>query len=85
MNFCTLNFSGKQKIATPLGTIPSTDEKIVAQADVKFLASTVESLIVEFDQEKFEEFLSSGSKSPKAKQYHKVSSGLALKSLQRLL
>ena len=46
MNFCTLNFSGKQKIATPLGTILSTDEKIVAQADVKILGSTVESLIV---------------------------------------
>jgi len=35
----------------------------------------VESLVVEFDQEKFEEFLSSGSSSPKAIwQHHKVSS-----------
>ena len=34
----------------------------------------VESLIIEFDQAKYEEFLSSGSKSPRARQYHKVSS-----------
>ena len=53
-------------MATPLGTIFSTDEKIVAQTDVKFLGSMVESLVVEFNQERFEEFLSSGSKSLKA-------------------
>ena len=35
----------------------------------------VESLIVEFDQAKYEEFLSSDSKSPRARQYRKVSSG----------
>ena len=35
----------------------------------------VESLIVEFDQAKYEEFCSSGSKSPRARQYRKVSSG----------
>ena len=35
----------------------------------------VESLIVELDQAKYEEFLSSGSKSPRARQYRKVSSG----------
>ena len=51
---------------TPLGTDFSTDEKIVAQDDVKFLGSTVESLVVEFDQKRFEEFLYAGSKSPKA-------------------
>ena len=52
-------------MATPLVTVFSTDEKVVAQADLKFIGSTVKSLIVEFDQEKFEEFLSSGSISPK--------------------
>ena len=36
---------------------------------------TVESLVVEFDQAKYEEFLSFGSKSPRARQYRKVSSG----------
>jgi len=34
----------------------------------------VESLIVEFDQANYEEFLSSGFKSPRARQYRKVSS-----------
>ena len=38
------------------------------------MGKMVESLIVEFDQAKYEEFLSSGSKSPKARQYRKVSS-----------
>jgi len=60
---------------TPLGTSFSTDENAMAQADVRLLRKTVESLVVEFDLEKFEEFLSSGSASPKAmRQYHKVSS-----------
>ena len=35
----------------------------------------VESLVVESDQAKYEEFLSFGSKSPRARQYRKVSSG----------
>ena len=62
-------------MVTPLGTIFSTDEKAVAQADVRLIESTFESLVIEFDQEKFEEFLSSGSKSPKVtQQYHIVSS-----------
>ena len=33
----------------------------------------IESLIVEFDQAKYQEFLSSGSKSPRARQYRKIS------------
>jgi len=53
-------------MATPLGTFFSTDENAMAQADVKLIGSTVESFVVEFDQEKFEEFLFSGSKSSKA-------------------
>jgi len=39
------------------------------------MGKMVESLVVEFDQTKYEEFLSSGSKSPRARQYRKVSSG----------
>ena len=39
------------------------------------MENIVESLIVEFDQAKYEEFLSYGSKSPRARQYRKVSSG----------
>ena len=61
-------------MATPLGIIFSTDEKAVAQANLKLLRSTVESL-VKFDQEKFEQLLSSGSISPKAmRKYRKVPS-----------
>jgi len=37
------------------------------------MGKTVESLIMEFDQAKYEDFLSSGSKSPRARQYRKVS------------
>ena len=61
-------------MATPLGTTFSTDEQVVAQGDVTYMGKIVESLVVEFDQAKYEEFLSSGSKSPRARQYHKVSS-----------
>ena len=63
-------------MATLLETIFSTDEKIVAQADVKFLGSMIELLVIKLDQENFEEFLSSDSKSPKATWQHcKVSFG----------
>ena len=41
-------------MATPLGIFFSTDEKAVAQADFKMIESTIESLFVEFDKEKFE-------------------------------
>jgi len=51
---------------TPLRTTFSTDENAVAQADVQLLGKMVEFLIIEFDQGKFEEFLYSGSASPKA-------------------
>jgi len=47
----------------------------VAQCDISFMRKTVESLVMEFDQAKYEEFLSSGSKSPRvARQYRRVSS-----------
>ena len=48
----------------------------MAQGDVLYKGKTVESLIVEFDQAKYEEFLSSGSKSPKARAYRRVSTGI---------
>ena len=48
-------------MATLLGIIFSTNEKDIAQADLKLLRSTVELLVVEFDTEKFEQLLSSGS------------------------
>jgi len=61
-------------MATPLGTTFSTDEQVMAQGDVNFMGKTVESLVIEFDLVKHEEFLSFGSKSPRvARQYRKVS------------
>ena len=62
-------------MTTPLEGVFSTDEKVVAQADLKLLGSAVQSLVVKFNQEKFEQLLSSSSISPKSTQeYHKVSS-----------
>ena len=62
-------------MVTPLGTTFLTDEQVAVQGDVNFMRKTVESLVVQFDQAKYEEFLSSGSKSPRvAQQYHRVSS-----------
>ena len=43
---------------TLLGTSFSINENAVAQADVQLLGKTVESLVIEFDQGKFEKFLS---------------------------
>ena len=62
-------------MAIPLGISFSTDEQVVAQGNVTYMEKMVESLIMEFDQAKYEELLSSGSKSPRARQYRKVSSG----------
>ena len=70
-------FSDKQEMATPLGITFSTDEQVVAQGDVTCMGKTVESLVVEFDQTKYEEFLSSNSESPRAQQYRKVSSEIS--------
>ena len=73
-------------MVTLLGTAFSTDENVVAQANVQLLGKTVESVILEFDQGKFEEFLSLGSASPKAmRSIAKSLLRLALESLQRLL
>ena len=47
-------------MATPLGTTFSTDEKEVSQRDNKAIGSFAEQLVIEFDQVKYEEFLSKG-------------------------
>ena len=62
-------------MATLLGTTFVTDEHIVAQDDILRKGKMVESLVVEFDQAKYEEFLSSGSKSPKTRVCRRVSTG----------
>jgi len=70
---------------TPLGTTFVTDEQVVAQGDVIYKGKMVESLVVEFDQTKYEEFLSSGSKSPKARAYRRVSTGIYLEVRSEIL
>ena len=68
-------------MATPLGITFSTDEQVVAQGDVTYMGKTVESLVVEFDQAKYKEFLSFGSKTPRVRRYRRSPRGLTLKSL----
>ena len=61
-------------MATPLGMNYFTDEEMVAQSDTELLGSTVESLMVEFDQGRYEKLLSMGSTSPKCtRRFRKVS------------
>ena len=60
-------------MTTLLGTTFSTDEQVMVQGDVTFMGRTVESLVVKFIQAKYEEILSSESKSPRERQYRKVS------------
>ena len=52
-------------MTTPLETTFFTDKQVVVQGDITFMRKMVESLVMKFDQAKYEEFLSSGSKSPK--------------------
>jgi len=60
-------------MATPLEIDFSTDEKVVAQAEVKLIGSTVESITIEWPRE-VEKLLSSGSTRPKSmRKFRKVS------------
>ena len=72
-------------MATPLGTTFVTDEQVVAQGDVLYKGKMVESLVVEFDQAKYEEFLSSGSRSPKARACRRVSTRICPKIRSEIL
>ena len=73
-------------MSTLLGTTFLTDEQVVTQGDVNFMGKTVESLVVEFDQAKYEEFLFLALRAPK---WHgntaRSPQRFALKSLRRLL
>ena len=51
----------RNKIATPLGTFFSTNEKIVSQHEDQALEATTKPLVISFDQEKFKEILSQGA------------------------
>ena len=63
------------QVMSPCAKTCSSVEKVIPSgvAISYLMGKVVESLIVEFDQIKYEEFLSSGSKSPRARQYRKVS------------
>ena len=73
-------------MTTPLGTVFSTDKKTIVQADLRLFVSTIESLVVEFDQVKSNSF---SPQAPLAPNQHcstaKFLRRLALRSLQRLL
>ena len=52
------------KMATPLGSAFSTDEIVVSQCDNKSVGDDVEILVIEFNQDKFEEMISQDGSSP---------------------
>ena len=54
----------KNERATPLGKVFFNNKKTVPQCDNETLGSTAEMLVIQFDQEKFEQLLSKGSSSP---------------------
>lgn len=50
----------ENKMATVVRDVFYTKQEIVAQSDVKKIGETVEMLVVEVDQQKYEEYLSQG-------------------------
>ena len=65
-------------MATPLGNAFSTIENQVAQCDDQTLESITETLVIHFDQEKFEQLLSWCSTSPlHVRKHRKVSVSLS--------
>ena len=53
----------ENKTATPLGKAFSTTENVVSQCDDQIFGSIVETLVINFDQEEFDQLLSGGSAS----------------------
>ena len=51
-------------MVTPLGTAFSTTENQVSQCDDQTFGSIAKTLVIHFDQERFEQLLSGGSTSP---------------------
>ena len=52
------------KMATPLGSFFSIDEKEVSQCNNKSIGDNAEILVIEFNQDKFEEMIFKDSASP---------------------
>jgi hypothetical protein len=53
-------------MATTVGASICSDDMVVAQSDKIVAGTMVESLVIEFDQAKYEEYLSSNSSSPRS-------------------
>ena len=51
-------------MATPLGTVFSTAKNQVSQCEDQTFGSIVETLVIHFDQERFEQLLSGGYQKP---------------------
>ena len=56
------------KMVTPLGMTFSTDKKEVSQCDNKSVGDNAEILVIEFNQDKFEEMISQECASPRSSQ-----------------
>ena len=54
----------ENKMATPLGNFFFNNKKKMPQCDGETPGSTAETLVIQFDQEKFEQLLSEGGSSP---------------------
>ena len=54
----------ENKMATPLGNLFLNNKKTVIQCGDETLGFTTETLVIQFDQEKFEQLFSEGSSSP---------------------
>lgn len=62
-----------QDMATIAGAFLFTEENMVAQFYAKLIGLMVETLVVEFDQQRYEEYLSFGSSGSKpTRHYHQV-------------
>jgi len=53
----------ENKMVTPLGNFFFNNKKKVLQCDDKTFGSNTETLVIQFDQEKFEQLLSEGNSS----------------------
>lgn len=71
-------------LVTPLGSPIISDDTAMTQSDKIPICTMVESLAIEFDHEKYEEFLSSNSTSPKSlRKYHMISMNLVSHEAQK--
>ena len=61
----------ENKLATTVVETFSTNEKVVSQHDKIAVGDMAETLVIEFDQDRFEELLSSGKSSPVSLRKHR--------------